>query len=409
MRGRVLAPLTRRVRSIGVQVLVTLVRAIAAPLRPPAGVATPAGNAPSRILVIKPDHLGDVLLMTPALQKLRHHCPSAQIVVLVGPWSAPILARNPIPDAVLTLPFPGFERGGEPRSRLRPYLTLLRYALLLRGCGFAYALLMRDDHWWGAALAMAAGIPQRIGYAVPVCRPFLTTAHPWNPAAHVSAQALALVGTPANADHDAAHYRTHYTPAPADSAWCAAWLAQHSIGAEALLVVIHPGTGGASKLWLPQRWAAVADWLAHADARVRVVFTGGTAEQPLVAAIREQMHTPALTLAGATSIGQLAALFGRAVLVAGVDSGPLHLAVSQGSPTVHLYGASDAARFGPWGNPERHQVLRSGLWCSPCGVFAQCPRGTNPPECMEQISVVQVASACRRALQAGRGAMGSGC
>jgi heptosyltransferase-2/heptosyltransferase-3 len=139
------------------------------------------------------------------------------------------------------------------------------------------------------------------------------------------------------------------------------------------------------------------------------VFTGGAAEQPLVAAIREQMHTPALTLAGATSIGQLAALFGCAALVLGVDSGPLHLAVSQGSPTVHLYGASDAARFGPWGNPERHQVLRSGLWCSPCGVFAQCPRGTNPPECMEHISVAQVVSACRRALQAGRGAMESGC
>jgi ADP-heptose:LPS heptosyltransferase len=92
-------------------------------------------------------------------------------------------------------------------------------------------------------------------------------------------------------------------------------------------------------------------------------------------------------------VGQLTALLRRATLVLGVDSGPLHLAASQGTPSVHLYGPSDAVRFGPWGDPTRHRVLRAGLWCSPCGVFSACPRGTDPPECMAAIDISAVLAA----------------
>ncbi|MCU0494799.1 MAG: hypothetical protein MUD01_24705, partial [Chloroflexaceae bacterium] len=161
---------------------------------------------PRRILVIKPDHLGDVLLATPALVRLRESFPQALIVALVGPWAAVVLAHNPTIDALLTLPFPGFDRSkrspeqsltkaqSSQRSAdnhagaglrafapvralhkllalIQPYLLLLRYAALLRAGQFDTALLLRDDHWWGAALALLAGIPCRIGHAVPECRP----------------------------------------------------------------------------------------------------------------------------------------------------------------------------------------------------------------------------------------------
>jgi hypothetical protein len=74
-----------------------------------------------------------------------------------------------------------------------PYRTLLRYVLLLRAGHYDLAIIGRDDHWWGAALVLLAGVPRRIGYAVPECRPFLTAALPWNPRDHVTAQGLALV------------------------------------------------------------------------------------------------------------------------------------------------------------------------------------------------------------------------
>lgn len=363
-------------------------------------------TAPQRILVIKPDHLGDVLLVTPALHTLRQQHPQAQTTALVGPWSAVILEHNPDIDALRTFPFPGFERGtsasaarGIPRV-IVPYLTLLRYALLLRRSHFDRALLLRDDHWWGAALAALAGIPERWGYAVPECRPLLTRALPWNPREHVTVQALEVVmGQQADSHQQAwQSWSLHFAPSPADSAWLDAWLAQHHITPSEPFAALHAGTGGAAKLWLPERWAQVANTLM-AEMGMRMVLTGGPGEAALVAAItRHMQHTP-LVLVGATSVGQLAALFGRAALVLGVDSGPLHLAVSQGTPTLHLYGPGDDGRFGPWGNPALHRVVRTNLWCSPCGVFRACPRGTDPPECMAGVTVAQVMTACHQLLQ----------
>src|SRR4051794_12817113 len=67
-------------------------------------------SAIESILYIKPDHLGDLLLATPALADLRRHHPRARIAALVGPWSELVLRRNPDVDVLLICPFPGFER-----------------------------------------------------------------------------------------------------------------------------------------------------------------------------------------------------------------------------------------------------------------------------------------------------------
>jgi heptosyltransferase-2/heptosyltransferase-3 len=390
-------------------------------------------NAITRILYVKPDHLGDLLLATPVLSALRERFPTARITALVGPWSQMVLARNPDVDFLLTCPFPGFERrdsqSAEPRfglsalvskikAALRPYTLLLRYAVLLRAGGYDLAIIGRDDHWWGAALAMIAGIPERVGYAVAECQPFLTKTLPWNPNAHVTAQGFVLVENAdanrrltqnqspslgnqqqtadngqrtANSKHSA-----HFYPSAEDRAWASAWVGEHLESGEHL-VIIHPGTGGPSKLWMDERWAAVADALGS-QSKVQVVLTGGPDEKALVARIVEFMRSRPHVLAGKTTVGQLAALMGSAALVLGVDSGPLHLAAAMGTPTIHLYGPGDDKRFGPWGDTNRHHVLRSELWCSPCGVFAACPRGLDQPECMTLIHVEHVLTVAREQL-----------
>jgi ADP-heptose:LPS heptosyltransferase len=369
---------------------------------------------PRRVLVIKPDHLGDLLLATPALAALRGALPGARITGLVGPWARRMWQGNPDLDALVELPFPGFDRAarrGGPLAPLRPYLALARYAVLLRREGYDAALLLRDDHWWGAALAALAGIPRRVGHAHPLCAPLLTDALPYEPREHVTRQALrvvACVGEWGSGGVGASRPEVllgrppmRFVPAPQEEAWADGWVAEHLAAGERL-VVIHPGTGGAAKHWLPERWGAVADALA-AEPGVRLLLTGGPGEGALVAQIAALTAAPALTLAGQTSVGQLAALLGRAALVLGADSGPLHIAVSQGAPTIHLFGPSDHARFGPWGHPSRHAVLRAGLWCSPCGVFAACPRGTAGPECMAAIQTGSVVAAARRLLGSGGG------
>ncbi len=71
-----------------------------------------------RILLIRPDHLGDLVLTTPVLNALKEHAPDAHITMLVGPWSREIVARHPAIDAILTCPFPGFQRAPQNRSTL---------------------------------------------------------------------------------------------------------------------------------------------------------------------------------------------------------------------------------------------------------------------------------------------------
>jgi heptosyltransferase-2/heptosyltransferase-3 len=404
----------------------------------------------SRILYIKPDHLGDLLLATPALAALRRRFPGARIAALVGPWSALVLRNNPDIDDLLICPFPGFERrpatndqrptttGAGHQSSfvvrrssfvvrrlsllVRPYLLLMRYALLLRAGGYDLAIIGRDDHWWGAALALLTGIPQRVGFAVAECRPFLTDMLPWDPRDHVTAQGLALVETaerPPTTDQrpttndkaidpqpptpnpqpptpNLAQFQARFDPSPADLTWAKGWLTAQGIAAEDQLVVLHPGTGGPAKLWHAERWAAVADALVAAGARL--VLTGGPGEESLVEEVATRMRVRPLTLAGQTTVGQLAALLRRSTLTLGVDSGPLHLASAQGVPTIHLYGPGDAGRFGPWGSPARHIVVRAELWCSPCGVFSACPRGLAQPECMELIDTAMVIAQARRLL-----------
>ena len=95
-------------------------------------------------------------------------------------------------------------------------------------------------------------------------------------------------------------------------------------------------------------------------------MTGGQSELPLVQAIAGRLSAPHIVLAGETSLGQLAAVFARCRLVLGADSGPLHLAVAVGAPTVHLFGPVDPALFGAWGEPHRHVVLQARFFDLPC-------------------------------------------
>lgn len=88
-------------------------------------------NAPRRVLVIRPDHLGDVLLTGPTLSRLRALWPDADVTLLVGPWCADVAERLPGVDRVRTLDFPYFDR--RPRaSLLAPYRRLLAAARALR-------------------------------------------------------------------------------------------------------------------------------------------------------------------------------------------------------------------------------------------------------------------------------------
>lgn len=332
---------------------------------------------PHRILLVRPDHLGDVLLTTPAIAALRAALPRAHLTALVGPWGAPALATNPDLDEVIPLPFPGFDRSVPPAG-LHAYTLLLAAARALQRHHYDLALNLRPDFWWGAALLARARIPRRVGFDLPPGRHALTDRLPApRPADHAAVRSLRLVGEAARvlgADLALPDPITPeraplvYSPMAADRDWADAWLTTAGLAPDRPPIVLHPGSGAPIKAWPPHRWAAALTALWNATA-ASIVVTGSPRERPQVEAVLRLLppEVHALAMTETVSVGQLAALLERARLALGVDSGPLHLATAVGTPTVRLYGPTSPAVFSPWGPAAVHVALASTLACAPCG------------------------------------------
>ncbi|MDA8218142.1 MAG: glycosyltransferase family 9 protein, partial [Dehalococcoidales bacterium] len=312
---------------------------VTAPLVPTRGQPLDA----ARVLVIRPDHLGDALFTSPALRALRQILPASEITCLVGPWAASVYRRYPYADKVVECEFPAFS-GRAKGSPWRPYSVLLATAKELRAEQYDLALNLRFDFWWGALLAHDAAVPLRLGYAQPECRPFLNRPVGYEPGRHEVAQNLKLVGALVADDPlerarwlEAALAGARLDFPLTDAEREAAVAILETVGGSGRpIVAIHPGTRGRAKLWTADGWAAVGDALV-AGLGATVIITGSGDESGLCAEVAGRMKHEVAVIAGRTTVGELVALFERCSLVLGVDSGPLHMAVAAGTPTVHLF------------------------------------------------------------------------
>jgi len=345
-----------------------------------------------RLLLIRPDHLGDMILATPAMIALKQSRPSLEVHVLASPGSAAVLAHLPAIDRVLTTDFPGFNRDTPKESLSQPYSHLLKVARQLRQIGYGSAVVLRPDHWWGAMLAYLSGIRQRLGYALPDVAPFLTEALPFPPNSHAVRQNMRLVERWTGFIPDS-QIPFGLPIAPQDADDVAELLRQYHLD-DQRLIAIHPGAGTWVKHWDAQRWAVVADTLAE-QLGAHIVFTGTERERPLVDHIQNAARHKTTTTVGALKIGQLAAFFARCAVVLGPDSGPLHLAAAVGTPTVALFGPADPQEFAPWGDREQHAVLSSTIACRPCRVLDWADDDPQFHPCVRDIGLGDVLEAAR--------------
>jgi ADP-heptose:LPS heptosyltransferase len=122
-----------------------------------------------------------------------------------------------------------------------------------------------------------------------------------------------------------------------------------------------------------------------------VVMIGGPDERADVAAVSGMMKTPAIDLAGATTVGLLPALLSKAALLITNDSGPMHVAAAVGTPVVALFGPTSVVRTGPYG--AGHRVLVTGISCRPC--LSRTCKNPVQLECLTRISHEQVFAAAR--------------
>jgi heptosyltransferase-2/heptosyltransferase-3 len=350
------------------------------------------------VLLLRPDHIGDVLLSAPAVAMLRASLPSAQVTYLVGPWSAAAARHGPAVDEVRTLAFPGFNREAK-LNPLQPYTLLVQVAGQLRQERFDLAVTLRGDHWWGALLALLAGIPLRVGGQTPETLPLLShaypapTGQPWaEQALGIARLALRAVGaTPV----ESIEPRQFTLSDSARDAAAEIWQ-RHGLGQR--VVALHPSAGAPLKSWPTERWSRLADALT--DTGLQVVLVGAPGDGGLLAHIQEGMRRCAPTMCG-QSLEVSAAIYARSTMVVSVDSGAGHLASAVGARTLRLYGPASPHVFGPWppGRTSQRVLTTKALACAPCGYLESPPCGARTtPACMLALGVEDVLNAVRREL-----------
>jgi ADP-heptose:LPS heptosyltransferase len=356
----------------------------------------------ARIVLARPDHLGDVLLTLPAAAALRRALPNAQISFLVPAEVCAVPCLCPDIDETCAVSFPPLTDWPDPPGWMD---VVAREAAALRG-RFDLAILPRPDDPVSGALVAAADIPIRLGYDRPSTRPFLTVALPVPGRCHVVALALRLAAAAARCLRapgiiDAEMLEPlHLVPTRAEEAEAHAVLNAVAVTPGITPLVLHPGSGWSLKHWPVHCWGELAATL-QSRYGITVLVTGGPGETELVDAVVEASGRRAYGLAGQLSLGGLAALYCRARLVIAIDSGPLHLAALTGVPVIGLYGPADPLEFRPWCPADRYRIVRVQLPCSPCRTLLDPPCGASAePACITGITVETVLAAAVEFLDA---------
>jgi heptosyltransferase-2 len=364
---------------------------------------------PRRILVRGVNWLGDAVMTTPALLRLREKFPQAHITLLGPEKLRELWGRHPAVNDVI-----GFDVGE----------GLLATSRKLRTGKFELALVLPNSPR-SALEVWLAGIPQRVGYARPWRTWFLTQAVPTR-RGHVKM----CKRTPAairqltqnsgakpeirNSIPETAHQLHEYLHLVATLGTTAGILApQLTVGSEEVQAVagrfglgletrwlgINPGAEyGPAKRWPVENFQFMAREAA-AWPGWGVLLFGGKADMAMAGRIEQEFWNGArhwttppklVNLAGRTSLRELMALLKLCRGVLTNDTGPMHVAAALGTPVVVPFGSTSPELTGPGlpGDP-RHRLLKSDAVCSPC-FLRECPIDFR---CMNGITVERVMAA----------------
>ena len=333
-----------------------------------AGHAAAAAPPYRKILLVRTDRVGDLVLTTPTITSFRRSWPNARLEIVVNDYTEPVMRHNPDVDAVHVLP------RRAPRARARAIMRVLG-----EGADIVIALAPRaPDH----ILAAWTRAPRRIGYVYKrryfsrIAAGFLLTAHaisdadpdlaerfPELPVAHEVRQVQALVALAGGSTiNDELVLRT----GPDDQNF-----AQARVTAGAVCVSLSPrwfeaNFGFAATRTVIERLAAAANPLV-------ITFGDDVADQ--ARALQTAGSGSDATWIGGASVLQWAACIARCSVVATVDTGATHVAAAMNVPVVvafeHRYYRLSSQEWSPWRVP-------SALLCKP-------PDGADPAPLVEDI------------------------
>ena len=343
----------------------------------------------SRILLIKPSAVGDVIHTLPVLVKLRKRYPAAQIDWFITPENADLVRGHPALSGVVLFP-----RRQYARFAFSPTATL-GVARLLRQLWRARYDLVVDVHGQArsAVFTLATGAKCRVGYSRAREGAWLAYSHrvPVPTMDRHAVDRYLWLTDLLDLDRDPPDFTVHLPPQIERQA---SELLDDTGLAGQPFAVISPGTTWETKYWAPERFGEVA---RHLEARgLRTLVVGASRDADRCRTVAE-MSPGAIDLAGRTSLAVLAAVTRRAALCVTNDSGTMHLAAACGRPLVSVFGPTSPLRTGPYQRPEA--VVRLDLECSPCYLrkLRQC---RHEHRCLRDLESAMVIQRIEQALAA---------
>ncbi len=302
------------------------------------------GRDISRILFVRTDRIGDVLMNLPAIRLLRQTFPKAWLTLLLDRSVASLLKDHPDIDELMAVD-----------AEKLAHSARVRWNLIreVRKAGFDLAVVSNPNKFLHL-LVFLAGIPYRLGYR-----------RKWG---FLLNQTMMDRKDKDSADGHEIDLNLHLASLASDKTWDGSLtipvdpaasrhieglMAEHGIENQDILLV-HVGTSNPEKRWPLERFVELCD-LARSRSDLTVILIGGEEEKSYSDHVRRQVRERLTDWTGLLSLQELAALVSHRSVRALVssDSGPVHIAWMSGTPVIALYAknvaGSNPARWGPRG------------------------------------------------------------
>lgn len=322
-------------------------------------MSSPALHEVRKIAVFRPNAVGDFMFALPALHALRCAYRDAEIVYVGRAWHQEFLCGRPGPiDRVVVLPPVDILGRSAPASRAHAGAVADFIGALREEC-FDIALQMYGGGQQSNPVVKAFEARLTVGMRAPDAES-LSRSIPFGRAIN---RRLQLLEVAALAGANAWPMGDQLAVTGADARAAAQLVLED---AHRPLVVVQPGASDARRQWPAPRFAAVGDALAAMGAQV--IVNGTELEAPLVRSVIEAMKRPAVDLSGKASLSALCGLLARASLVVSNDTGPLHMALALGRPSVGIYWFTNFIESAPLRQQGHRGAISTQLCCPVCGA-----------------------------------------
>lgn len=342
-----------------------------------------------KLLCVRLDSAGDVLMTTPALTALKEAVPGRHLTLLTSPSGARAARLVPALDEIIEFEAPWMK---PPRSDVAHDRALINRLAAGDYDGAVIFTVFSQNPLPAAYLVYLAGVPACLAHcrenAYHLLSDRVPEPEPQQRVRHEVRRQLDLVAT--TGAKPASEALSIAIP-PAARRRAGAALATLRIPRDGPLVVAHVGATAPSRRYPPQRFAEALDLLII-EQRARVVLTGDASEVALVESVRGSMRTSAYTLAGCLDFAELCAIIESADVLVSNNTAPVHIAGAVGTPVVDLYALTNPQHV-PWRVP--HRVLYRDVPCRYC-YQSICPAGHH--DCLAQVAPAEIADAVRSLL-----------